>query len=51
MLTDLILPNSSAWQQPQPVWCQAAVGASKITAVVSVPAVLYSQEIQKWEIT
>lgn len=52
MLTDLILPlpNSSAWQQPQPVQCQAAVGASKITAVVTVPVIQYCQEIQKWEI-
>lgn len=49
MLTDLILPlpYSSAWQQPQP---QAAVGASKITAVVSVPVIQYYKEIQKWEI-
>lgn len=27
MLTDLILPNSSAWQQPQPVWCQGSCGS------------------------
>lgn len=52
MLTDLIfpLPYSSAWQQPQPVQHQAAVGASKITAVVSARVNQYDKEIQKWKI-